>query len=527
MVAYPIRTGCELVWDDPEADVCSGGPRVMYRCYTPGVGGVWQPQVHRSCGHNMVAGLLQRTMAPVPDPSDEGRALFEKCGALVRRVLSGRVGTVEPWEFERVVASYSESRLRVRYEDAMRSLRSDGLCEPRDARVKAFVKGEALPAYKVHKPRVIMGRSPRYNLELASFLKPIEHEVYGAFRGFGKCFTRTRLIGKGLNGEQRADLLRRKLTSQPDLVCFEVDGKSFESHVRDWQLKVEHSVYSSLLRDPRLRELLRWQLQFSGVGTGGVKFSVKGVRASGDFNTGLGNTLIMCCLVLGVATRLGTGYDFLADGDNAVVFVRRRDLSSWISELPGCFIEMGHEAEVGPIAERLEEVVFGQSKPIRVDGRWTMVRDPFKILSQAFTGFKHFADMRGGIRVLKSVAYCEAVLSKGVPVLQAFSQSMLEATKDVSFSKAVLDNFEYKRILAKGIRWASARKTTITSEARAMFAISWGVAVEEQLRLEALLSKVPSIPRDWRGTSIQEEMPDGRDYWTLPSTGLWSERPGF
>lgn len=489
---------------------------MLYRCYTPRVGGVWQPQVHRSCGHNMVAGLCLRTMAPVPDPTDGGVELFRASARLITRAVGSRVLPFDRWEFNQVAASYTEKRLRVRYEQAALSLVTDGLCTPRDAFVKAFVKGELLSNYKVHKPRVIMARSPRYNLELASYLKPLEHEVYGAFRGFGKCFTRTRLIGKGLNSEQRGELIRRKLTSRPDLVCFEVDGRSFESHVRDWQLDSEHRFYGALHPDPRLRQLLRWQKKFAGAGAGGVKFKLSGVRASGDFNTGLGNTFIMCCLVLGVARALGTGFDFLADGDNAVVFVRSCDLALWQLRMPELFIEMGHEAEVGPATSELPGVVFGQSKPLLVGGIWRMVRDPFKVLSHTCCDFKHYNEMRGGMRVLKSVAYCEAVLGSGVPVLQAFAHRLLELTSHVSFSKAVLDNYEYKRILARGIRWADARKREITSEARTMFWISWGIPPEKQVAIEASFSSA-SLPSDWSDVPIEEEIPDGRDYWTLPA----------
>lgn len=521
-----MRDGCELEIPDVEAVVCEGGPRVLYRCYTPDVGGVWHPQVHRSCAHNMVAGLQLRTMAPVPDPTDSGRLSFMRMGKLLRNVLVGRVGSVERWSLERVVASYSEKRLRVRYEAALTSLHSDGFATRSDSNVKAFVKGE-LGGYKVFKPRVIMARDPRYNLELASYLKPVEHAVYGALRGFGRCYTRTRLIGKGLSGEGRAELLRRKWSARRDMVAFEVDCKSFESHVRGFQLEVEHGIYTSLLRDPRLRKLLSWQREFVGTGTGGVRFKLEGVRASGDFNTGLGNTIIMCCLVLMVAEATRTRFDFLADGDNAVVFIRKTDLPLWRSSLPDVFLAAGHEAELGDVAESFSEIVFGQSKPLMVDGVWRMVRDPFKIMSQACAGFKHFSEMRGGMRVLKSVAYCEAVSAAGVPVLQEYAQSLLKATQGVTFSKAVLDNFEYQRILSRGIRWSEARRRTISQQTRTLFERSWGVSVEEQLRLERKLSVVPTIPRTWVGTQVAEETPDGRDYWTLPSTHLGSEIPGF
>jgi hypothetical protein len=88
---------------------------------------------------------------------------------------------------------------------------ADGFATSKDARVKAFVKGEKWAKYKVFKPRVIMGRDPRYNLELATYLRPIEHAFYAQFRGWGRQFyTRTRLVGKGLNPCQRALLIKRR-----------------------------------------------------------------------------------------------------------------------------------------------------------------------------------------------------------------------------------------------------------------------------------------------------------------------------
>lgn len=497
------------------ADFCEGGPRYMYRCYTPALPGVWQPQVHRSCAHNLVSGLLQRTMGPTPDPTPIGVAMYDQAAKECIRVLSGRAGSVEPWDLRRVVDVYTEKRLRVRYEQALASLLADGFCTPEDARVKAFVKGEKLSAYKVHKPRVIMGRSPRYNLELASFLRPIEHAVYGAFRGWGRrFFTHTRLIGKGLNGEERATLLRRKFRARPGIVAFEIDCKSFESHVKGLHIGWEHRVYRRLCRDPRLGELLGWQREFEGRGNG-VRFKVKDIRASGDFNTGLGNTLIMCCLVLASAKSLGLGFDFLADGDNAVVFVLESDLGVWTRELPRLFLDMGHELEVGSVARSFSEICFGQCKPLWCEGVWRMVRDPLKVLSHAACGYQHYADMRGGKRVLRAVAYCEAVLGKGVPVLQAFAQSLLRATRGVSPSLgAFQDNLEYKRILARGIQWERANCGVISTASRVLFEKSWGIPPEVQVAWER--SFRPNIPDGWGGSHLDEELRDGRDFWTLP-----------
>lgn len=457
-------------------------------------------------------------MGPTPPIQPQGLVALRGAFTSLKRILRARIeAPVLQWDFERVVASYGNKRLRVRYEQALESLRGDGLCVPVDARVKAFVKGEKLANYKVHKPRVIMGRSPRYNLELASFLKPVEHCVYPALRGWGsRFFTHTRLIGKGLAAEQRADLLRRKFNSREGLVCFEIDGKSFESHFSVPVLRLEHSVYLSLLGDPRLAKLLAWQLEFEGRGEG-VRYKVKGVRASGDFNTGLGNTLVMCCLVLASAKRVGLQFDFLADGDNAVMFVRKCDLDVWKLELPRVFLECGFQVTVGEVVERYEEIVFGQSKPCFAAGRWTMVRDPFKVLSHAACGYQHYADMRGGLRVLKSIGYCEAVLSRGVPVLQEFAHAILKATEFSRFSRASLDDYEYARVLAKGIRWQDAVRETVTAAARESFAVGWGVPVEAQLSMEKQLSNGFVFPDSWSDVQLECEMPDGRDHWTLVS----------
>lgn len=523
----PIKAGCSITLPPDMGARCEpeGRYRCMYRCYTPPVQGVWQPQVHRACAHNFVSGLLQRTLGPTPSAEREGEAMLAASFKELARVVVGRVNPIEPWDLERVVSSYRERRMRVRYQEALASLRDEGLSTRRDSRVKAFVKGEKLARYKVDRPRVIMGRSPRYNLELASYLKPIEHEVYGALRGWGRRFyTHTRLIGKGLDLKQRAALLRRKFFSVPDLVAFEIDGKSFESHCAEHVLRREHEFYLRLLPDARLRTLLRWQLEFDGRGPDGVRFHARGVRASGDFNTGLGNTLIMCCLVLAVARAIGSRFDFLADGDNAVVFVSKRDLELWRLRLPLLSLRMGFTMELGEPTSNFEEVVFGQSKPCLTGGGWTMVRDPWKVLSHACCSHEHYAEMRGGLRVLKAVAYCEAVLNKGVPVLQAFAAALLKALRGVHMAPHVrLDTLEYQRTLAQGVRWELAKQEMISQRTRLLFAKSWGISVEEQLRLEDLFAQGVVFPTSWDGVPAEEWLGGKHDPWDVPFTlhGAW------
>lgn len=457
----------------------------MYRVHSPDLPGVWQPHVHESCVHNMVAGLTQRTMGPVVVATPEGNELLGGSFREIRKVLTHRVGDVRQWDLSQVVESYKSKRLRVRYAKAMETILTDGPAEPDHAKVKAFVKAEKTKSSKLVKPRIIMARDPVYNLELASFLKPIEHCMYGNLRGWGKLFyTRTRLVGKGLNSQERAALIKQKFERVPDAVAFEVDGKSFESHISVAALTNEHKVYTSLLRSRRLRQLLSWQVKTRGKGCG-VRYQVKGVRASGDFNTGMGNTLIMLSVMHAAFKRLRCRFDALVDGDNAVCFVSRSDLERISDTFPAVCVELGFRMEVGPVASFLEEVVFGQSKPVETANGWTMVRDPLKVLSHAACGYRHYGDPKGGIKVLKSVALCEGVLNEGVPVLQEYAQWMLKSLGKVKAAAgAQLESYEYERVLPTALASSGMKLKPISAAVRESFERAWGLSVEAQLDME-------------------------------------------
>lgn len=485
----------------------------MYRLWTPRLPGVWRPQVHEDCAHNLFRGLQLRTLGATPCAEPEGLADFTKAMREITRVVRGRTGLVQPQPLAVVVESYRHNRrLHARYEAAFDSLMADGYCQPRDARVKAFVKGEKLANYKVHKPRVIMGRDPRYNLELASYLRPIEHELYSSLRGWGRRFyTHTRLIGKGLDPRQRAELIVRKFSSRPGMVAMEVDGKAFEGHFCLDVLRAEHGFYKALNPSKRLAQLLRWQEEFSGRG-GDVTFHASGIRASGDYNTGSGNTVTMCALMLVVARAVNTKFDFLADGDNAIVFVHKTDVERWRSAISRECLRVGFEMALEDPVDDVLEVPFGQSKPLLVDGvGWTMIRSPMKVLSHAACGYQHYKELVGGLRVLKAVGYCEAVLNRGVPVLSVFAATLLELTRATQFSKAELSDFEYKSVLAKGISWERARVVPVTLATRERFAKSWGISVERQLAMERELAKTPELPAAWDPSAYAEEVPDQRD----------------
>jgi len=147
--------------------------------------------------------------------------------------------------------SYGGS-LRKRYLAAESSLMHDGPISSGDYVLRAFLKSEKVQFSKFAKPRMIFPRSPRYNLALASYLKPFEHWLWGNLKSVAqRGVLPSRVVAKGLNPHQRANLIRRKMRGIRDCVVFEVDGKAFEAHVDVRQLLQEDGVYLAAFGDTR------------------------------------------------------------------------------------------------------------------------------------------------------------------------------------------------------------------------------------------------------------------------------------
>lgn len=392
----------------------------------PQAQGMWVPAVHADCPHNELAALGMRVLAPLPVQ------VFEEVGPSVKavfRVLKriAAQGDVQQWSYLQTAESYSGA-LRLRYRKAEESLRVDGRLSGEDCYIRAFLKAEKYNAMaKPMKPRMICPRSPRYNLALASRLKPLEHWLWGSLTG-PRLFRggSGRVVAKGLNQTERANLIVRKFKARDNCVAFEVDGKAFESHVGPWQLREEHGVYKAAFPgDQGLVRLLHAQLELIGELRSGIKFSRKGARASGDYNTGMGNTIVMLATVVGPLQDLARGkFDVLVDGDNAVVFLDRDVSSRVLSDLPTMITNAtGHEITLEKPASCIEEIRFGQSAPIYLGPNlgWRMVRDPRKVISQALSSHRWLREEKFAREWIRGVAACELSLAVGVPVLQQWA----------------------------------------------------------------------------------------------------------
>jgi len=359
-----------------------------------------------------------------------------------------------------------------------------------DGRLNCFLKAEKVnPLAKFPKPRMIFPRSPRYNLEVASRLKPFEHWLWGRLTGNALGVSigdnKTRLCGKGLGPKQRASLIIRKWNKFKECVCFEVDGKAFEAHVGPYHLEKEHSVYKAAYPgDTGLANLLDVQKTLTGRLPCGAKFSRDGGRASGDFNTGMGNTILMLAVVVACLKQYNVAYDVLADGDNCLIFLEASSLSGVLDTFCQNVLDLsGFEMTLERPVRILEEIRFGQCAPVNLGGNlgWTMVRDYKKVISGATSSHQHLYHSRFAREWLTGVGLCELSLSRGVPVLQAWASSILNGT---NYSGRVrLEPFrDYF------IQGAKLDRTTemvgVSGVARASFERAFGLTSQEQIMME-------------------------------------------
>jgi len=468
--------------------------RCMATAWVPQVEGVWVPRTHAVTWRNEAVSLLKRSLGPTPGFEDNAAVLagFALLRCLARNWGGGR------WSLSETALSYRGS-MRRRYLEAESSLLSDPV-GPGDAFLRGFLKAEKWKPDKLSKPRMIFPRDPRYNLEVASRLKPFEHWLWGRLRGFcSRGVKPSRDCAKGLGPEQRANLIRRKMSQIPGCVVFEVDGKAFEAHVTRWQLEQEHSVYVSAFPGDRgLQRLLSWQLSNRGVTSCGVRFEREGGRASGDFNTGMGNSLVMMSVVRAVLRRLTPVFDSLTDGDNSLVFLPPAVVPLVFESFHNEAVRLsGHEMTLERPTSVLEEVRFGQSAPLNLgDGSYRMVRSWDKVLSQGTSSHIWLREPSFAREWLRGVGTCEAFLGSGVPIVWAWSNAVLRCSGhsgpvrvhpfgDYAFLGADL------AVLPVGREAAEP-----TAECRLSFQRAFGVPVDAQLEIERVLHRgfVLNIP---------------------------------
>lgn len=306
------------------------------------------------------------------------------------------------------------------YEDAYNSFASVGPVTKRDSTLSSFVKFEKQDVGKA--PRVINPRSPRFNLEVATYLKHLEHHIFKAInKSFGGRTKAT--VIKGFDADVAGEILSAKWHQFKRPVAVGLDATKFDMHVTPSALRYEHSFYTKYWGSSRLAELLSWQLTNKGCAKcddGRVEFSMNGTRCSGDINTSLGNCIIMCSLIYAFAKEKGIDVELANNGDDCVVFLEEADLEKFQEDLDSWFQTKGFRMTVEEPVFELEQVEFCQTHPVCVDGAYRMIRNPLTCLRKDVMCLRPIMNDMTFRKWLYAVGAGGVELNSGVPVLQSF-----------------------------------------------------------------------------------------------------------
>jgi len=383
------------------------------------------------------------------------------------------------------VATWSGQKRKL-YEAAELSLVKDPVCVD-DARLHSFVKFEKQNLDKA--PRIINPRSPRYNLELARYLKHAEKHFYVAINKAFGARTRATVI-KGFDADVSASILRDKWDQFGDPVAIGIDASKFDMHVSVPALNYEHSFYKRLFPGSgMLSWLLRLQLRNHGrafCDDGNVKFSMIGTRSSGDINTSLGNCIIMCALIYDYMQYIGVDFELANNGDDAVIICERKHLRLVEVGLANWFRRRGFAMVVEEPVFEFEELEFCQTHPVWVGQGWRMVRNWDAVITKDPMCLISVQNDKVLRKWYGAVGECGRILNAGVPVHMAFYQAYerIGTKADEKFIRHIFKNTSMLQNMGKRLR-----SSVVTPEARASFYFAFGILPDYQQALESTMEQ--------------------------------------
>lgn len=403
------------------------------------------------------------------------RGAFRRLASFRRRVLR-QLPVVAPME-EMAFASSYQGRKRKLYVAAVESLKQEAFLPRRDAKIKAFIKAEKtnFDAKTDPAPRIIQPRSPRFNVVVGKFLKPLEHHVYSSI---DVCFGAP-TVAKGRNADQRAVMLREAWDDFVNPVALSLDASRFDQHVSREALQYEHGFYLRPFgRDTELQRALAQQLRnrCTGVSDDGlIRYTTDGCRMSGDMNTSCGNVIIMCAMMYQWIDDVGTKARLINDGDDCVLITEKHDEQLFLASVMPWFLEFGFEMTVDAVSYVFEHIDFCQCRPVWAGDRWTMCRNPHTALDKDLLAVRPMGRVEWE-RQRSAVAACGRAVSDGLPLFRQV-YDWLDAGRT-----------DYEAHIRGGLKFLSQglkdRERPVTDDSRVSFFKAWDLTPEEQVALE-------------------------------------------
>lgn len=380
---------------------------------------------------------------------------------------------VDPQEF---VDSYT-GRKRTIYQSYLEEYLDRGVREAH-AILKAFMKVEKVPESK--SPRIIQPRSVIYNIGLGRYLKHTEKPI---FRAIAKVFGQKYVVFKGLNANEMGKEMRGLWGKYKRPVAIGIDAARFDASVDIGMLKFEHGLYNTLFRSGELARLLRMQLNNRGVSychDGKIKYHTMGGRGSGDMNTSLGNSFIMCAIIWAWLKEVGVKASLANNGDDCVVIMEDCDQAKFANGFSQFTLNLGFTMVIEEPVYEFSQIEFCQTKPLLVGGEWRMVRN-FHSAREKDSLCLFPLDTPGAVQSwLYAVGECGLALTSGVPVFQEMYCAYMRNGRPSRMGEAVFMQ-SGSRMMSRNME---SKWCVVDDDARLSFMEAFGVTPDEQTALE-------------------------------------------
>lgn len=367
--------------------------------------------------------------------------------------------------FEEVVQNYSGTK-KGRYKAAQIKLVEDGF-SAKLARVSMFIKPDRFPVDDIadKPPRAIQYRTPAFNLCMATYLKKFEETLYPELEiGVG------RVICKGLDNFSRGALFLRKMERFKKPVFVNFDHSKFDSCVQIEHLRLLHKIYRRAV-GKSVQRFLKYQYHNKCYTKTGIKYRTEGTRCSGDFDTGLGNSLINVACVLAVMD--GIDFEFMLDGDDTVLIMEQGDEKKINLHK---FALFGFKTKISFTSD-VHKVEFCQSRFCYVDGQGCFTRNPIRAISNMSISRKVYRPHTAA-QYLAGVGLCETAMSSGVPILQQ-AGIIAQGSSDNAF-------FDSETLWKMRVHQEKFKRP-VTMETRISYHKAWDISPECQIALEESL----------------------------------------
>lgn len=443
----------------------------------------WDLHVHEECANNELIAVRNRVVMDVPRPSPAMMQMLES----VCEDMASKLRCKYQADMENTIKTFPQCRRKLYSQQ--RTTWQDGSLLPKHTFIRSFVKCEKLQLMKKDvDPRLIQARSPYFNMILATWTKPIEKELYNL-----KWVNGLRCITKGLNLDEKAQLLVSHWRTFQDPVGISCDLSRWDAHVSVEMIKIAHKFYQKLIPDSLFQNLLENQIINKARTKNGVRYTTAGGVMSGDMTTALGNcVLVIMCLRL-LYEMTGIQFAIVDDGDDHVLMCERKDYSQLTNMLPEFWRGLGHEMRVDGIAETINQVVFCQHKPMLLQGSWTMVPDPRKVLATAFSATGSMTRQPMLQKYMGTLWEARAILHRGVPLLGTLFENQATWNKERLSKKGTL--FRTLESLGKDLK--PRKNNLVTPEEIAQFAEMWEISVDR-------IRSLQEIRCSWTPSVIQE-----------------------